>query len=1134
MAAELQISKNLQSESAEIEQKKAEGEHFSEQNISDDNENQKKHISSEERSGSSSGTSEEDSDDEPIRRKPKSKKQKRQALSESEVNYPPKQNTRQTLFEGGDSEQEREQAPLEGEVAASTKENRGKKRKYDLVVESDEDEMDWVLPDELSDFFVKHCSKFMPRKKRKALIEEKHKCNPPSNLMKAPKLDSFVTSTLAGKGLGKVSSIDKELVENFEQCSEIMGPLGKAWLAVENFRSEPSEETQIDIHQLALNLKVAVMMVGQSCHKITHSRRQNALKALSNDDLEQAKSLLKQNSDCLESETRKLFGEEFQNVLKATTKESKSTIEYFEHMESLKSGKGKGKGHGEKGKGKGKASWGTTVKPPIIPPFQGNLYANGSYGRGQQKFGAYQAMGRGQQQNKGGYRGGFRGGYGTPPWKSGKKIKSIKFRISPFAKNPNTREISPSLCKVDPSANKKRGSVKNWGEDLVLSKKLEEADQGQSYLGHGPRIPNSTCGKASSNQKTSRHKHECGRKMGSDGRDSKNAYKRCGRSNHTRAGPVFKQRVCKAKARKQTQGDIKPERTKQMCQVSPFQDGDHKRHKTSFAGRRLSDKDRPSGCILECPSESRIKKTDAVRMGGDYVRVQDPGLRPRTCTSSLYQIDEDPNLPDEELGSRLMIFLDDILLAAQTLSEAYQVRDTLIYLLENLGLTVNWKKSILEPVHTLEYLGMTINTLSMTIFLPERKIRELVRLCKERLTKKEHSLREMSQLIGKLYSTAPAIIPAPLQLRYLQQDLIKAQRGGLSYSDTITLSKDSKKELEWWIFNLKLQEGRSLLIQEPEMVIYSDAAKTQGWGAAMEGGPSTSGQWSTLEKTYSINALELMAAELAIKAFVKIRPVSSLHLWIDNQVALTYLMKMGGTKSETLTKISKSIWEFLLDKGITLTASWIPSKMNWRADLESRKKPNSSDWFLLPEIFQKIVHQWGTPTVDCFASRIMRQVPNYMSLNLDSESKGTNAMYQTWHTEYPYLFPPFCLIGQSLQKLKREQVEKATLIVPLWSGQVWFPSLLEMVIDHPLLLENREDMLTDTEGLPHPLVMNQTLRLGAFLVSGNLMKQKDYQKGLHSFSWDQSVKEQPTFTQATGKNGILGVVKGKQIPLIAI
>lgn len=71
MAAELQISKNLQSESAEIEQKKAEGEHFSEQNISDDNENQKKHISSEERSGSSSGTSEEDSDDEPIRRKPK-------------------------------------------------------------------------------------------------------------------------------------------------------------------------------------------------------------------------------------------------------------------------------------------------------------------------------------------------------------------------------------------------------------------------------------------------------------------------------------------------------------------------------------------------------------------------------------------------------------------------------------------------------------------------------------------------------------------------------------------------------------------------------------------------------------------------------------------------------------------------------------------------------------------------------------------------------------------------------------------------------------------------------------------------------------------------------------------------------
>ena len=39
----------------------------------------------------------------------------------------------------------------------------------------------------------------------------------------------------------------------------------------------------------------------------------------------------------------------------------------------------------------------------------------------------------------------------------------------------------------------------------------------------------------------------------------------------------------------------------------------------------------------------------------------------------------------------------------------------------------------------------------------------------------------------------------------------------------------------------------------------------------------------------------------------------------------SYLIKMGGTKNPTMTKISKSIWMFLLKKNIQLTAQWIPT-----------------------------------------------------------------------------------------------------------------------------------------------------------------------------------------------------------------
>ena len=172
--------------------------------------------------------------------------------------------------------------------------------------------------------------------------------------------------------------------------------------------------------------------------------------------------------------------------------------------------------------------------------------------------------------------------------------------------------------------------------------------------------------------------------------------------------------------------------------------------------------------------------------------------------------------------------------------------------------------------------------------------------------------------------------------------------------------------------------------------------------------------------------------------------------------------------------------------------------------------------------------------MDCFASRIMKQIPAYMSLHLDPESKGTNALCQPWGREFPYLFSPFCLIGCCLKKVLQEEVDRAILVVTLWCGQPWFPTLPGVCADHPILLPNCENLLINTKQQQHPLVRNQSLKLGAFLVSGNLSRTEAYRRELHPFCWPQSEKAHQPFTQAIGKSGVLGVVKGKQIPLIAI
>ena len=58
--------------------------------------------------------------------------------------------------------------------------------------------------------------------------------------------------------------------------------------------------------------------------------------------------------------------------------------------------------------------------------------------------------------------------------------------------------------------------------------------------------------------------------------------------------------------------------------------------------------------------------------------------------------------------------------------------------------------------------------------------------------------------------------------------------------------------------------------------------------------------WSAQEMKYHINILELLAVKLAIQTFIKYRDVKAINLQIDNIVALTYLMKMGGTRNRTL------------------------------------------------------------------------------------------------------------------------------------------------------------------------------------------------------------------------------------------
>ena len=108
--------------------------------------------------------------------------------------------------------------------------------------------------------------------------------------------------------------------------------------------------------------------------------------------------------------------------------------------------------------------------------------------------------------------------------------------------------------------------------------------------------------------------------------------------------------------------------------------------------------------------------------------------------------------------------------------------------------------------------------------------------------------------------------------------------------------------------------GTTILMKDPELVIQSDAL-TQGWGATCQVS-DTSRPWSTYKKTCHINCLELLAAKLVLKTFVKNRTTLSVLLKLDNTSAVAYINNQGGTVSKKLVSLARDLWMWCLERNI--------------------------------------------------------------------------------------------------------------------------------------------------------------------------------------------------------------------------
>lgn len=409
-------------------------------------------------------------------------------------------------------------------------------------------------------------------------------------------------------------------------------------------------------------------------------------------------------------------------------------------------------------------------------------------------------------------------------------------------------------------------------------------------------------------------------------------------------------------------------------------------------------------------------------------------------------------------GVRSVVFLDDILLLAQSKEDLSTQATLMSRLLKLLGFVINQEKSHLKPTQRIQYLGFTISSQSMTISLPCDKVEQIKLDCQWALSQQAVSVRDLCRIIGRLTASIQAVLPAPLQYRRLQRLKNLCFAETQDFDAHVTLDQGSRKELAWWRDNLDSWNGKTILTPPPNMSIETDASLL-GWDAVKDK-VSTNGLWSVPERALHISVLELKAGAFAVKTFASSEKNIHVHLRMDNRTAVSYINRMGGTRSFVLAQQACQLWQWCLQRGITISAEYLPGVDNCVADQESRLLQSSAEWKLNKQVLLHVIKTMGNCSIDLFATRLNNQLRQYVSWRPDPFTIATDAMTLNWKDREAYAFPPFCLIGRCLQKVEEE---KATLILiaPTWSTQPWYPVLLDLLIAHPLLLPQRPDFLTD-------------------------------------------------------------------------
>ena len=474
---------------------------------------------------------------------------------------------------------------------------------------------------------------------------------------------------------------------------------------------------------------------------------------------------------------------------------------------------------------------------------------------------------------------------------------------------------------------------------------------------------------------------------------------------------------------------------------------------------------------------------------------------------------------------RLFQYLDDWIIVARTREEAALHTAQVVNLAQVMGFVINWKKSELKPTQDMVFLGYHYLLGEGMVKPSQKNWGKLQGILPVFLSHTEVQARLWQTLIGLLVSMEKLVPLGMMHVRAIQFALKQqwSQFRG-NPGDIIHISPEVKKEIAWWSSEREVMIGVPLKVDwdyQTQKQLFTDAS-TMGWGGHVDN-LVVSGIWTEQESTMHINLLEMLAVWNSMRQLIKVLAGKQVMISTDNVTTVFYLRKQGGTKSKQLNDLAADIIQWMVSHGIQFKCKHVPGKLNVIADQLSRAgQILPTEWSLHPQLLERLWGVWEKPLVDLFATKHNKKLSLYVSPVPDPMAMAVDALSIDWTGMWGYAYPPTSILSQVLQKIQQEDCV-IILVAPLWKKQMWYPLLLDLLVDLPMELPVGPRMLKQPQSMKfhtQPEVYN----LHAFRLSRIPSERRDFLKELQKGCPKHKSRPPGQCTSLNGTYSVVGVL----------